>query len=87
MDSSTKDGALFCGGIYRDIVAVASRFPGNSPFIFFLQFDLHVKINFIIRIDSILKVVIMSYLFQLKEKLCLEVNFLLVLVEKLQTRL
>ena len=27
-----KEGALFCGGIYRDIVAVASRFPGTRPF-------------------------------------------------------
>ena len=25
-----KDGALFCGGIYRDIVAIASRFPGKK---------------------------------------------------------
>ena len=27
-----KEGALFCGGIYRDIVAVASRFPGTRLF-------------------------------------------------------
>ena len=27
-----KEGALFCGGIYRDIVAVASRFPGTRHF-------------------------------------------------------
>ena len=26
---ASKNGAVFCGGIYRDIVAVASRFPGK----------------------------------------------------------
>ena len=28
-----KHGALFCGGIYRDIVAVASRFPGKYKYL------------------------------------------------------
>ena len=35
-----KEIALFCGGIYRDIVAVASRFPGELYIIKMYEFDL-----------------------------------------------